>query len=423
MTTVVDTLGFDAGARTRWIEKAHDAGIPAHAVLFDTAAAVCEERNATKARPLPKTVMKKQLSRFQKVRGEIEDDGFDEIHTTRSSSATAIDVSPRDPEDEAESDGQVATGHSFGLIVSRLDWPEGDRGEQLVSIARRAERAGFRDIWVMDHFRQIRGVGRPWEDLPEAHTALSFIAGATETIRLGTLVNGITHRPPIVLGKMVATLDALSGGRVNCGLGVAWDDAEHAAFAIPFPDLDTRYALLEETLQMLPKLWGKGTPEFKGELIQSPELICYPRPVQERIPILIGGGGERRTLRLVARYADAGNVFGNPEQVGHKARVLARHCNDLDRDPAEVEVTHLTNVLVATDRKALRARVDLLRGRNTPADTYMSRNGAGTVDDLVELFEAYGAAGAHHSIVALPDVAMEDSIETFADVIAALGTS
>ena len=417
LTVVIDTLGYDEDARLRWIEKAHDAGIPAHAVVFDTPAAVCEERNQTRRRPIPKTVLKRQISRFRAVSVQVGQEPFDGVHSEQAVALVTpvIAVESR----KAELDEPVAR-HTFGLTVSRFDWPDGDRQEQLASLARRAEAAGFRDIWVMDHFRQIRGVGRPWEDLPEAYTALGFMAGVTSAIRLGALVTGITYRPPIVLGKMVATLDVLSGGRATCGLGAAWDETEHAAFGIEFPDLKTRFALLEETLQMLPLLWGPGSPSFEGEHIRSPELICYPRPVQERIPILVGGGGERRTLALVARYADACNVFGDPTRVEHKVGVLRAHCEGLGRDPASVEVTHLTNALAAAGRKDLREKVDRLRDRNISAEQYVARFNAGTVDDLVELFGRYSAAGADHSIVALPDVWEEGSVETFGDVIAKL---
>jgi F420-dependent oxidoreductase-like protein len=416
LTVVIDTLGYDDEARARWINKAHDAGMPAHAVTFDTPGEVCEQRNQTRAKPIPRSVLKRQISRFPAVARNVGNEPFDGVHAQQPIAVVAPTVAASAA---MESRDPGSTHHSFGLILSRMNWPEGSRGDQLGSIANRAEAAGFRDIWVMDHFRQIRGVGRPWEDLPEAYTALGFIAAATTSIRLGALVTGITHRPPIVLGKMLATLDALSGGRAICGLGAAWDEAEHAGFGIEYPDLKTRYALLEESLQMLPLLWGKGTPEFTGELIQSPELTCYPRPIQDPIPILIGGGGEKRTLRLVAQYADACNVFGSPERVGQKAKVLVAHCEEVGRDPSEIEVTHLTNVLAATDRRNLRDRVDRLRGRNTAPETFMERHKAGTVDDLVELFAAYHAAGAGHSIVAIPDVWEEGSIETFGEVVTA----
>jgi F420-dependent oxidoreductase-like protein len=415
LTVVIDTLGYDEDARLRWIEKAHAAGIPAHAVVFDTPAAVCEERNQTRPRPLPKTVLKRQISRFRGVSDRVRQEPFDGIHNEQAVAMVTPTVAVKGSGEESARSG---ASHTFGLTVSRFDWPDGDRQEQLATLARRAEAAGFRDIWVMDHFRQIRGVGRPWEDLPEAYTALGFMAGVTSTIRLGAMVTGITYRPPIVLGKMVATLDVLSGGRAICGLGAAWDEAEHAAFGVDFPDLKTRFALLEETLQMLPLLWGPGSPPFEGEHIRSPELICYPRPVQEHIPILVGGGGERRTLGLVARYADACNVFGDPARVEHKVAVLHAHCEGLGRDPVSVEVTHLTNALAVGGRKELRERVDRLRDRNTSAEQYMARFNAGTVDDLVDLFGRYAAAGAGHSIVALPDVWEEGSVETFGDVIA-----
>lgn len=415
LTVVIDTLGFDQDARLRWIGLARDAGTPIHAVVFDTPAEICELRNESRPRPIPKTVLRKQLSRFKKVRSVVDDDGFDGVHTERPVAVVA--TTPPKSEPETADDTSQPKGHSFGLMVSSFDW-EGDLAETLASIAQRAENAGFRDLWVMDHFRQIRGVGRPWEDIPEAYTTISYLAGLTTSLRLGVLVTGITHRDPVVLGKMIATLDVLSGGRAICGLGAAWDEEEHTAYSIDFPSTTDRYHLLEETLQMLPLLWGPGTPEFRGSHIDSPGLISYPRPIQDPIPIMIGGGGEKRTLRLVAKYADMCNVFGDPERVRHKVEVLRRHCEVVDRNPLEVEVTHLTNALAAADRKTLRTTVDRLRDRNTTPEAYMKRNNAGTIDDLENLFVAYASAGAGHSIVAIPDVEDEGSIEAFGDVIA-----
>ncbi|HEX6220022.1 MAG TPA: TIGR03560 family F420-dependent LLM class oxidoreductase [Acidimicrobiia bacterium] len=416
LTTVIDTLGMDPESRAHWIALAHGSGIPAHAIVFDTDPAVCEERNEQRERPIPKTVLRKQVSRFKKARDELGGEGFDGIHLEQPVAvvAPAVAASPREP-----SAGERASPprHTFGLTVSRFDWGA-ELGPTLASIAKRAEEAGFRDIWVMDHFRQIRGVGRPWEDIPEAHTALGFIAGATSTIRLGALVSAVTHRNPVLLGKMTATLDVLSGGRAVCGLGIAWDESEHQAYGIDFPPVGERYEILEETLQMLPLLWGKGSPEFHGAHIDAAELICYPRPIQDRIPILIGGSGEQKTLRLVARYADACNLFGDPDRIRQKVEVLERHCAEADRDPSGVEVTHLTNALVSSSRAALRERVERLRDRNTTAEDYMRRFHGGTPDDLEALFTRFADAGANHSIVALPDVALEGSIEAFAEVIA-----
>jgi alkanesulfonate monooxygenase SsuD/methylene tetrahydromethanopterin reductase-like flavin-dependent oxidoreductase (luciferase family) len=269
----------------------------------------------------------------------------------------------------------------------------------------------------MDHFRQIPSVGRPWEDIMESYTALAYLAGVTETIRLGALVSGVTYRNPGHLGKIIATLDVLSGGRALCGLGLGWDTKEHEAYGWDFPPTPERYQILEDTLELLPLIWGKGSPEFVGRRISAKELVCYPRPIQEKIPILLGGSGERRTLRLAAEYADACNVFGPPERVEHKVGILHEHCRDLGRDPNEVQVTHLTTVVTSIDRDSLRERIELLRGRNESAEDFSTRNNAGTVEDQTALFSAYDAAGAGHSIVSIPDAHLEGSIESFAEVI------
>ena len=189
----------------------------------------------------------------------------------------------------------------------------------------------------MDHFRQIPMFGGAWQDMLESWTTLAFLAGVTERVRLGTLVTGITYRNVAHLGKIAATLDVLSGGRAMCGLGLGWFAEEHRAYGWTFPPTAERYALLEDALQVLPLLWGKGSPAFEGRAIEVPEAMGYPRPLQERIPILVGGNGERRTLRLAARYADACNVIGEVDVVARKVAALhAALRRRSDRDPAEV---------------------------------------------------------------------------------------
>jgi F420-dependent oxidoreductase-like protein len=416
LTTVIDTLGYDREARQRWIGLAHQAGLPAFAVVFEVPPAEVERRNAQRARPIPKSALSRQVNRFRAVAKELDADGFDQVHREQQAALVTAEIAGRV---ERSRGGAEGAGHSFGLMVNRFDWG-GDRAafpEMLAWIARRAEAAGFRDLWVMDHLRQIPQVGRAWEDIPEAYVTLGYLASVTETIRLGVLVSGISHRHPAVLGRMVATLDVLSGGRANLGLGVAWDRKEHEEYGIPFPSTSERYALLEETLEMLPLLWGKGSPSFQGNVLSATGLSCYPRPIQERIPILIGGSGEEKTLRLAARRAQACNLFGRPEVVARKVEVLHRHCAEVGRDPAEVEVTHLVNALTALDRKALRERVELLRGRNTTPGEYAARHRAGTPEDQFGHFTAYAAAGAGHSIVVLPDVHLAGSIEAFGQVI------
>ncbi len=184
------------------------------------------------------------------------------------------------------------------------------------------------------------------------------------------------------------------------GLGIGWFEREHLLYGWDFPPRQRRYEMLEDALQLLPLLWGKGSPRFEGRTVTVPEAICYPRPLQDRIPILVGGSGERRTLRLVARYADACNLFGDGATVGHKVDVLRRHCADLDRDPDEVTVTNLTSADV----------IDTGGERRT--------DGSGTVEEQIGRYREFAEAGVHTAIVSLADVA-EGGIERFAPVIAA----
>jgi F420-dependent oxidoreductase-like protein len=419
LTTVVDTLGFDGDNRQRWVGMAHEAGIPVYAVLFDTPAPETRGRNAARDRPIPKAVLDRQISRFRSIRGDIGNDGFDQVLTEQPISTVSPTVAAGPDPSVVSQPSQDE--HRFGLVINRFNW--GDRADMaahLTSIAQRAQAAGFQDLWVMDHFQQIPQVGRAWEDMPEAYVTLSFLAGITETIKLGTLVTSIGHRHPVVLGKMVATLDVLSGGRAVLGLGIGWHRQEQEGFGMPFLPVARRYEVLEDTLRMLPLLWGKGSPPFEGATFTAPELVCYPRPIQEHIPILIGGSGEQRTLRLAARYADACNLFGKPDVVRQKVEVLRRHCAEIERDPDDIVVTHLVDAMIAPDRKALRERVNLLRGRNTTVEAFMSRYNAGVVDDQLEHFGAYHAAGARHSMVVLPDAHLDGSIETFGPVIEAM---
>ena len=416
LTTVVDTLGFDQERRAAWVHRAHRSGVPAVAVVFDTPPEECERRNADRGKPVSRAVLRKQLTRFRSVLDELREDGFDRIITEQS---VAL-VPPALASTPVKASGTTPTaGHSFGLTVSRFDWGDGPEAmaDHMARIARAAEAAGFRDLWVMDHFRQIPSVGRAWEDIPESYTTLGFLAGVTTRIRLGALVSGITYRNPALLGKMIATLDVLSGGRANCGLGLGWHADEHRGYGWEFPPVSERYRLLEDTLEMLPLLWGKGSPSYQGRVFSATELICYPRPIQEKIPITIGGSGERRTLELVAKHGDACNLFGMPEVVAHKGEVLRRHCLDAGRDPDEVEVTHLVTAMVDSDRRHLGARVEAARGRNQAAEDFKARANAGTVDDFSHLVDAYREAGAAHTIVSIPDVSSPGSVEEFGALI------
>ena len=204
-----------------------------------------------------------------------------------------------------------------------------------------------------------------------------------------------------------------------CGLGLAWFEAEHTAYGWEFPPTPDRYALLEDALQLLPLLWGPGSPSFHGKVLDVPEAVGYPRPVQEHVPVILGGGGERRTLRLAARYADAANVFGDAATVAHKTAVLRKHCEDADRDPSEVAMTHLSTTLVGADASHVAELVEARRPRNRSAATYAARVNAGTVEDQVGRFRELAEAGASEVVVRLPDLSDPTSLERMAAVIAA----
>jgi F420-dependent oxidoreductase-like protein len=418
LLTVVDTLGLDPERRGAYLALARRHQVPCHAVLFDTSAELCKVRNRARARPVPAKVLAGQLAaRDRAATGELAAEGFDGVHAPGP-----VEVVP--PElvgaaDAAARQGRTPVALRFGLQLSSFAGFGGDFADRLAEVASIAESVGFTSLWVMDHVVQIPQVGRRWEDMPESWTTLAWCAARTSSIRLGTLVSGVTLRNPAHLAKIVATLDVLSGGRAICGVGLAWWEWEHDLYGWSFPEVSDRYALLEDTLGLLPVMWGPGSPPYNGPLLRVAETLCYPRPVQEHVPILIGGSGEKRTLRLAARYADACNLFGDAAAVARKCSVLASHCAQIGRDPAEVRVTHLSTAVVAGSRRELTATLDRLRPPTSAPEQAAVRLGAGTVDDHIGRYRQLAEAGVQTAIVSLPDVATPGALETFAQVIAA----
>jgi F420-dependent oxidoreductase-like protein len=236
-----------------------------------------------------------------------------------------------------------------GLQIPSFTWPGNPaaiRGK-LAEIARAAEEAGFHSIWVMDHFFQIPIVGPAEQEMLEGYSALSYLAAITERVKLGTLVTGVTYRHPGVLAKTVTTLDVLSGGRAYCGIGAAWFDREHHGLGVPYPPLKERFERLEEALRILKLFWSGRAERFDGRHYQLAETLCSPPPLSRpHPPILIGGMGEKKTLRLVAQYADACNLFAflGRDGVAQKLDVLRRHCDAVGRDYATIEKTTLGTV-------------------------------------------------------------------------------
>ena len=216
--------------------------------------------------------------------------------------------------------------------------------ERLAETARVADQGGVEWFTVMDHWFQMEDLGGPAEPMLEGYTTLGYLAAVTERLRLGLLVTGTTYRWPGLLAKTVTTLDVLSGGRGMLGIGAAWYGREHEGLGVPFPSTSERFERLEETLRIVRQMWSDDDGPFEGTHFSLAETICVPRPVQQPAPpVLVGGSGERKTLRLVATYADACNLFAeSPEVVRHKLDVLRRHCEDVGRDPAEIRTTIVT---------------------------------------------------------------------------------
>ncbi|HVW35366.1 MAG TPA: LLM class F420-dependent oxidoreductase [Acidimicrobiia bacterium] len=237
----------------------------------------------------------------------------------------------------------------LGLQIPNFTFPgvaDADLFETIAGIATTAETAGFDSVWVMDHLYQIGMVGPKEDPMLEAYTLLGALAARTTRVALGTMVTGVTYRNPALLAKIVTTLDVISAGRAILGLGAAWNDEEHAGYGYDFPPAGERLDRLEEALQICRAMFTEAAPSFAGRHYRVENVLNNPRPIRGRIPILVGGGGEKRTLRLVAQYADACNVFGDADGVRHKLDVLERHCADVGRDPAEITKTTL---ITATD--------------------------------------------------------------------------
>ena len=278
------------------------------------------------------------------------------------------------------------------LHVSRFDWagdPSGI-GPGVADLARRAEALGVRTMSFMDHWFQMEMMAPAEDPMLEGYTALGYVAGCTEQLRLRLLVTGVTYRHPGLLAKTVTTLDVVSSGRAELGLGAAWYEREHRGLGVRFPPVSERFERFEETLQICLQMWSDDNGAYEGRHYQLAETLCSPLPVSAPRPrIMIGGGGERKTLRLVAQYADACNFFGGPDEVSHKVDVLRRHCDDVGRDPNEIEVTAMYRGFapdVSPD--------DVVRGAEAFAKVGVSTLMAGAVgnDPAASLESTFGPA-------------------------------
>ncbi len=303
----------------------------------------------------------------------------------------------------------------FGLQIPSFTFPrtaDRDLFERIASTAVAAEEAGFDSLWVMDHYYQIPSVGPRFDPMLEAYTLLGALAARTARASLGTMVTGVTYRNPALLAKMVTTLDVVSEGRAILGIGAAWNDDEHAGYGFSFPTVGERMARLEEALQICRAMFSEDSPTFAGRYYSIDHALNNPRPVQPGgIPILVGGSGERRTLALVARYADACNLFGDLPTIRHKLEVLAGHCEALGRDPDEITKTRLGSLVIAeSDAEARRRGRLMAAARGMDEARYRASVVEGGPDAVCEQVGAFLEAGLDGMVFNLDDAGDLDTV-------------
>ena len=273
--------------------------------------------------------------------------------------------------------------------------------EKLVEIATAAERAGFTSVTLMDHYHQIAPVGPPQNWMFEGNTMLAGIAARTQSINVGLLVGGVTYRNPAQHAKITTTLDVISRGRAIHGIGAGWFEGEHNAYGFEFPSLKERFERLEDHLRIARAMFTEEQATVAGEHHSVNGAYNNPKPLRGDIPILIGGSGERKTLRMVAQYADGCNLFGGPDRAKHLLEVLERHCENVGRDPAEITKTSMRTIAIGETEAAVQAKVEAMRGF-WPEERIASIT-AGTPEQILEVAQAYLDIGIEGLTFSMPD--------------------
>ena len=306
----------------------------------------------------------------------------------------------------------------FGLQIPNFgdDGTPGALFDGVVQMATAAEESGFDSVWVMDHFFQLPPMGGPVAPMLDSYTLLGALAARTSKVRLGAMVTGVTYRNPAHLAKIVTTLDVISAGRAILGIGAAWYDVEHEGLGFDFPDAGERLDRLEEALQICRAMFREEAPSFDGRYYRIHEARNVPPPVQPGgPPILVGGGGEKRTLRLVARYADMCNLFGDPATVAHKVEVLRDHCRDVGRDPSDVTVSRLSTLVLTASEEETAATKDFLR---QVTGEEPSGSDVGTADELVTRVDDLAGAGVEYFVFNVP-TGTPDTVRQLGEVLVA----
>jgi F420-dependent oxidoreductase-like protein len=307
----------------------------------------------------------------------------------------------------------------FGLQHPNFnfDYDEQDASQivdSLKDLATKAEKLGFDSFWVMDHFHQIPIIGKPEEAMLESWTTLSVLAAVTTKIKLGTLVTGVVYRYPSVLAKLAATLDVLSKGRLFMGVGAAWNQEESFAYGIHFPSAKERLLRLEEAIQLIRKMWTEEpTATFNGRYYQINNAYCNPKPVQKPSPpIMVGGSGERRTLKIVAKNADACNLFGSIETVKRKLNILKEHCKIVGRDYDSILKTKLGMVIIDSDKETANKRIQQLF-KAMPEEQIREFVIYGTAEEILRQMQLLEELGINYFIVDLDPSKEREQLEIF----------
>ena len=282
--------------------------------------------------------------------------------------------------------------------------------DKLVDIARTAEGAGFTSLTLMDHYHQIPPVGPPENWMFEGNTMLAGLAARTDTIALGLLVGGVGYRNPAQHAKITSTLDIISGGRAIHGIGAGWFEAEHQAYGYAFPPLKERFERLEDHLRIARAMFTEERATVAGDRLSVSGAYNNPKPLRGDIPILVGGSGERKTLRMVAQYADGCNLFGDAERAQHLLGVLGRHCEDVGRDPAEITKTSMVQIAIAETEDGVRAKLDAMRAAGLPEDRIAGTT-AGTPERIAERAQAFRDVGIEGLTFSMADVHDLEAIE------------
>jgi F420-dependent oxidoreductase-like protein len=282
--------------------------------------------------------------------------------------------------------------------------------EKLADIATTAESAGFSSVSVMDHYHQIPPVGPPQNWMFEGNTILAALAARTSSVALGLLVGGVGYRNPAQHAKMTTTLDVVSGGRAFHGIGAGWFEAEHVAYGYAFPPLKERFERLEDHLRIVRAMFTEEQATVEGTHYSVKDAYNNPKPVRGDIPILIGGSGERKTLRMVAQYADGCNLFGDPERAKHLLGVLEGHCETVGRDPDEITKTAMMSIAIAETDDAVKAKLDAARAAGVPEERLAAIT-AGTPEQILERAQAYSDVGIEGVTFSMPDVHDLEAVE------------